>query len=237
MDQPFPEQMLDDIKDFLSTDLAREPEQDLYPEVFQTGLFFPLQRQQELKRMMQIARQAKAEVVYEIGSDKGGGLYHWCKCLPTVRRVIACEIRGTPYRHLFEEAFPYIDFLWLEASSYADETVARIQQWLANDRIDALFIDGDKSAFEKDFDTMLPYMRPDGVVFMHDIQDRPPMMDFNRVVARGYRHQRIIDITDSHRAMQNERRGIPCSGSHEGWLRYWKGQSAGVGVIYLGAQP
>lgn len=233
MDAPFPDQMLPDIEQFFSTEDTRTPGQDLYPDVFNAGLMFPLQRPEELRQMMQVARTLNPEVVYEIGADKGGGLYHWCKCFPSVRRVIACEIRGTPYRYLFEEAFPDIDFLWLETSSFDVNTVTRIHQWLANDRIDALFIDGDKSYFERDFDIMLPYMRCDGIVFMHDIQDRPPMHDFERVIARGYPHKRIIDKSDTHAAMRREAAGIPAASLHEGWLRHWKGASCGVGIIYL----
>lgn len=233
MDEPFPAQMMPDIERFFESEHTREPGLDLYPDVFDAGLFFPLQRPEELRKMIQIARTRNPQVIYEIGADKGGGLYHWCKCFPDVKRVIACEIRGTPYRYLFEKAFPHIDFLWLEASSYDPDTVSTIDKWLGKDLIDILFIDGDKSWFDKDFDTMQPYMKHNGIVFMHDIQDRPPVEAFESVIKRGYLSERVIDKSDTHASLERQKAGIPPSSLHEGWLRHWKGASCGVGVIYL----
>ena len=53
--------------------------------------------------MLAIANKYSPTTIYEIGADKGGGLYHWCMSCPTVKHVIACEIRGLPYKELFEK--------------------------------------------------------------------------------------------------------------------------------------
>lgn len=234
MDGPFPPGMVAEIEKFLSTDSERPRGLDLYPEVFDTEFFFPLQRQRELARMIEVAREYDPEVVYEIGSDKGSGLYHWVKCLPTVRRAIASEIRGTPYRDAFERAFPEIDFLWIEGSSYDPTAIKKIKDWLGDDKLNSVFIDGDKNEFERDFDLVLPMMSRPSVAFMHDIRDDVPGRAFNRVASRGiYRYSRIVDIQDSLDAMEREKLGEPCRGSHDGWLRQWKGQSCGVGVIRI----
>lgn len=245
MDADFPEGFLANVTKFFESESSRKPGQNLYPEVFETELFFPLQRQRELARMMQIARSKNPVTVMEIGADKGGGLYHWCKCLPTVRNVIACEIRGLPYRTLFEAAFPHIRFLWLEESSHASQCVKKVREWVGalavrsdhpdQDLIDCLFIDGDKGAFMADFYAYGPMMRSDGIVFMHDINDRPPKTAYELVLRKErLRHEEVIDIADSLEAVDRENRGVPSTGAHEGWLRHWKGASAGVGVIYLG---
>jgi predicted O-methyltransferase YrrM len=234
MDDPFPSGLLPSIEKFFESEETREPGENLYPDIFLTELFFPLQRQRELARMMEIAREYEPKVVYEIGADKGGGLYHFCKSLPTVTRVIACEVRGTPYQHLFEKAFPHIDFLWLAESSYGVEAVSRIKEWLGSDTLDVVFIDGDKSAFELDFDTVQPMLSKVSVVFMHDVTDPAPGAAFNAVVQRKVGHcSTIIDRTDATEACQRENEGIPSTGSHEGWLRHWKGRSYGVGVIRI----
>ena len=91
MDANFPAGMLDHIERFFSVDGDRPAGLDVYPDVFKTPCFFPLQRMRETEKMIAVARSAEPQVIYEIGTDKGGGLYHWCKCFPLVRRVIACE--------------------------------------------------------------------------------------------------------------------------------------------------
>lgn len=232
----WPDGFLELAEQFLADDHLRLPWLDIYPEVFATPLFFPLQRQRELAAMMRIARSISPVTVMEIGADKGGGLYHWCKCLPTVRRVIACEIGGLPYAHLFERTFPYLKFHWFEGSSYSPEIVAGVKLRLGQSGrgIDCLFIDGDKLAFLRDFDAYLSLMSPGGIVFMHDVQDREPGRAFDQAASRGYRTELILDTTDSREAMAREEAGIPSTGPHEAWLRHWRGASCSVGVIYLG---
>lgn len=233
-DAPFPAGMVETIQRFLENDHQRTPGLDLYPEVFETDLFFPLQRQAELEAMVQLARKVQPTTVMDVGSDKGSGVYHWAKCLPSVKNVIACEIRGTPYRNAFEKAFPKIDFLWLEASSHDQSTVDKVKEWLCGKPIDVLFLDGDKANFFKDFHCYLPFMSGDGIVFMHDIQDSPePSNAFRRIAAEYPNTERIIIKDDWIRSQEREARGIPPDGPHEAWLRFWKGRSAGVGVIWL----
>lgn len=171
-------------------------------------------------------------VVMEIGADKGGGLLHWC-LLPTVRLVIACEVRGTPYCNLFAGAFPHIDFVWMACGS---ENGSGLRLVLGDNRIDAAFLDGDKTRFVADFDAYLPLMSPGGLVFMHDVRDREPKRAFEAVRDRGYSCTEIFDASESVLAMDRAARGIPPASSYEGWLRDWAGKSAGVGVIRVGGK-
>lgn len=229
MDAPFPDGMMEDIEKFFALECTRSPGLDVYPSVFETALFFPLQRQAELAEMMREARKVSPRVVMEIGTDKGGGLYHWCKCLPTVRYVIACEIRGCPYKHLFEKNFPAIKFTWLERASLPPPKCPY--------PIDCLFIDGDKAGFALDFAAYRSLMSERGVVFLHDIQDRSPMRDtFLACKAAGYKTKEIIDTSDYKRVL-----GYPVKGRemtpHEAWLRYWRGTSCGVGCVYMPEHP
>lgn len=234
MDDPFNLQpMMDNISRFFAEESSRPAGQLVYDDVFNVDLFAPLQRKRELSRMLSLAREYSPRVVYEIGTCDGGGLYHWCKSVPGVRRVIASEIRGTPYSEHFEKAFPEIDFLWIQESSYSPESVDKIQAWLRGGKIDVTFIDGDKAWFETDFDVVLPFMNSPSVVFMHDITDPAPGAAFRSVVGRGYDHLEVIDTLDSQEAVARGKQGIPPANGHEGWLRHWKGQSCGVGVIRI----
>lgn len=238
MDAPFPKGMVEWIEGFLSDDKNRRPGRDVYPEVFNSPLFFPLQRMRETEQMMKMAYSIRPKVVMEIGADKGGGLYHWCKSLRTVERVIACEIRGTPYKKSFQRAFPKIDFLWVEGSSYDPDNVSQVATWLSNSEslqhtIDCLFIDGDKLRFVDDFDCYRPFLSSPSLVFLHDIQDREPREAFRTLADRGLRTTTILDTSESAEALERERQGYPARTIYEGWLRHWKGRSCGVGVVHV----
>jgi len=235
-DVDFPEEMMPAIEKFFAKiHPTLRPGEDLYPEVFDTA-FFPLQRKRETIQMIRLARSRSPKIVYEVGADKAGGLYHWCQCIDTVERVIACEIRGTPYKHLFEAAFPHLDFLWIEASSFAPESVEGIKRWLGTDLIDVVFSDGDKGSFRRDFPIYLDLMRPDdGLILLHDITDEAPG-DCYRAIVENLAHYEIIDTSESDEAMQRIAAGEPATTDHEHWLRYWHGRSCGVGVIPLGEE-
>lgn len=182
--------------------------------------------------------------VMEIGADKGGGLYHWCQCLPTVRHVIGCEIRGTPYEDEFKNGFPHINFKWVQHDSLLAESVRQVQEFLDTHvmvddeydfpKIDVLFIDGDKLGMWKDFQAYLPLMRrPGGIVFMHDVQDDHPARQFFAVQRAGFRTDLIIDKSEGLEMADRVAKGYVPKNNHEQWLGHWAGRSCGVGVIYL----
>jgi len=235
MDKDFPDGMLESIEEFLDKVHPHlEPGRNVYQEVFNTPMFFPLQRQAELAWMMRKARERTPRVVMEIGADKGGGLYHWCQSLaPTVERVVACEIRGTPYATAFERAFPHLDFFWMPCPSRDMVEFGRLRRWLESDSLDCLFIDGDKGTFWEDLVLYRSLMVKDrGLVFMHDIQDSAPRAAFDRAGSR-YRTELYIDKTDWYDTQERQSLGLLPRGSHDGWLRHWAGLSCGVGVVYL----
>lgn len=232
MDAPLPEGLAEMWVEFLLNDQHRTTGANAYREVFQHPTLFPLQRMAETTQMMRLAKTIGPRVIYEIGTDKGGGLYHWCKCLPTVERVAACEIRGTPYSEAFDAAFPH-NFLWLPVSSYAERTVVNLGQWLDGDRIDVAFIDGDKSAFYADFANVMDFMDPHGIVFLHDFRDEGPREAVD-LIRRNHKVIDCVDISESVAASTREIAGIPPESSYEGWLRHWKGTSAGWAAVMLG---
>jgi len=233
MDGPLPPTLAADWEAFLAADRS-PPGCDAYAEVFAHGTLFPLQRRRELAEMIRTARFRQPAVVAEIGADKGGGFYHWCKALD-IRKAICCEIRGTPYFGSFERAFPHLAFQWLPCSSRDPGALRSVGEFLGSDRIDVLFLDGDKGAFLADFDAWLPYMSPEGLVFLHDIQDRPLRDAFDAIRDRGYRCSTILDVSESREAEEREKAGEPILTAHEGWLRHWRGRSCGVGVVELGS--
>lgn len=224
--------MLQDIKWVLHVGEQRPYGLDVYDEVFDSPTFFPLQRKKELAWMMQQARKLKPRTVMEIGTDKGGGLFHWIKSLPTVTNVIACEIRGTPYSSLFEQSFPETKFLWMPHCSRTPDLRRTIRKSFGG--IDCLFIDGEKARFEDDFDHYLPLMMPGGLVFMHDVTDPSPGEAFRRVKEKTrFECATYVNTEDSQRAVREFKEGTPDDTIYEGWLRHWNGRSCGVGLIKI----
>jgi predicted O-methyltransferase YrrM len=235
-DGPFPDGMVEEIAAVLANDAIIPDGQDLYPHIFEASLFMPLQRKKEMRQMMAAARRVPHATIMEVGTDRAGGVYHWCKGLQP-HRMIACEIRGTPYAPAFELAFPKIDFCWQFASSYDASTVRAIRKWLSSDLIDVLFLDGDKNMFHADFEAYLPLMSPGGTIFMHDIRVHEPGQAFARAILhpRVVRSEKIIDVSEYQELVDLNTRGARPAGAYEDWLWYWVGQSCGVGVLKLDA--
>lgn len=227
-DDPFPAGMVEEIGRFLRDVHPKlKPGQDVYPEVFANPLMFPLQRMRETAEMIRTARAINPKVVMEIGADKGGSLYHWCQCLPSVEMVIACEIRGLPYKAEFSAAFPSMGFRWLVRESLPPPS------YLNEGSIDVLFIDGDKSLMLADFDAYLPLMNPRGIVFLHDVTDNPGPGDaWREIQRRGYQTRLIHDIGEVEDALDLKENGAELT-AHDHWLCHWNGRSCGVGVVYL----
>lgn len=231
--KPLPNGLAEQWAQFFSTDT--EPRgRNVYEPIFSHPLLFPLQRRKELTFMMSTANVLNPRVVFEIGTAKGGGFYHWCKSLPTVKRAAACNINGTPYSQAFSAYFNAIEFLWLPQSSHDPKSLDAVTEWLDKDTIDCLFIDGDKFNSYKDFTTYQPLMSPDGIIFVHDVQDSiRPKAGYKRMLAHGHRHMEYVNTEESSTAMARERQGIRAANPHEQWLRHWRGHSCGVGVIWM----
>lgn len=233
-DPPIPSEYTKEWENFFKTEHAQ-----LTPDIrkgvtlnhclYDTGLF-PLQYKRELRGMMEESRKIQPKTIMEIGCDKCASLYHFC-LIPSVVRVIGCEIRGTPFSSTFEKNFPDINFCWAEASRSA-LTLTRVTDFLVehSSLIDVLFIDGDKCFYTEDFDTYRPLMNDNGIVFMHDVSEGYPQEVFDKMRERGYRTSYIRDISEYNEFSQS---GKEPTTAYEHWLLYWKGTSCGVGVIYL----
>jgi len=209
--------------------------QDSYSQLFDSQLFFPLQRRRELEAMMRRCRQVNPSTVAVIGSDKGSDLFHFVKCLPTVRRAIACEIRGTPYAAAFQKYFPEVSFLFLPTGSRDPGALSKTRRFLAGHKIDVLFIDGDKCTFKEDFAAYRPLMASGGLALMHDIccpPDTASCFDAFTEAAKTHLTEKIVDMTEYDEDREAVKRGEPVRNSYGHWVRYWSNYpTCGVGVI------
>jgi cephalosporin hydroxylase len=169
------------------------------------------------------------KIVCDIGSDKGGNAFLWCKNLTTVKKAVFIEYRGVPFAKEISEMFPHIEFLFIQGSSYDPQNVDSVKKFLGTDRIDFLFIDGDKTAFAKDFYNFKPMVKSGGIACMHDINGEPPEDDF-KMVSKTEKTFTIIDGSEYDEWVAS---GKKPTSAWESWLEYWKKSSCGVGVIQL----
>lgn len=225
-----------DRRDRLALKGAEQGESLVIDEIFDHPLLYPLQRRREMELMMRFARKRQPKVVMEIGADKGGSFLHWVVSLPTVRKAIAIEIRGTPYADLFRQAFPDVEFLFIPQGSRDPMVRAQVVEFLGEDRIDIAFLDGDKSAFGQDFDHYRDLMeRERGVMMLHDVNgDAPPVRVF-KSLQQHFRSEMLLDVSEGIEAQERKRKGEKPRTGHDHWNMIWGATSCGVGIVHVGA--
>lgn len=235
MDAPFPDDLVPAWEEFLSAPRTLD-------DLFAHPRLFPLQRRRELEKMIMCVEPRQITSYMEIGADKGGGLWAWIKQFErSIKKVIACEIRGTPYSALFERAFPHVRFLWLPWDSQAPAVVRQVRAFCADHGdLDVLFVDGEKRCmgFYEDWQTYAPLVRDGGTVFVHDVTDaydQGPGPCWDRIrenlAGTGHACSEIVDRTEADEAVRRMELNVPSASAHEEWLRHWRGRSCGVGVV------
>lgn len=241
---PIHNDLMDDVQRFFRDrhpSLSRSTVRNVVEPIFENGVFFPLQRKRELEWMHGMARRVNDGfgplVAMEIGAASGASVYHWLMCHPGICRFVAVEISGIPYQRIFEKAFPDVEFLWLEASSYSPETFDRVREFLGADgRLDCIFLDGDKNAFESDFEYYWPLVKPGGMAFIHDIfwtpDDGVPTSRFFQSLRRFFPTSSNVDLSEGFEELALQSEGKPPRNSYHEWLRHWPTMSCGVGVVH-----
>jgi len=230
---PFPAQLISDLRRFLQTNAQRSREPQASPEVFGHPILHPLQRANELTFMLRLLADVQPRSLLEIGTDKGGGLYHFCQTL-NLKQVIGIDQRGCPFGQLFEQAFPKLQFHWVPRHSRATGVVNSVQQFLRGEPLDVLFLDGDELQFREDLEAYWPLLRkPGGVVFIHDIVNPAPRAAFEAYRKQARCYSVLLDTAESREALASQEAGKPAASAYEGWLRHWHGAGCGVGILLL----
>jgi predicted O-methyltransferase YrrM len=237
---PIMSQLREEWEQFMKLEYNRPEGLPVYEDIFKNGWLFPLQRINETRTMIQIAQTLRPQHVMEIGSDKGGGFYHWVKgLLPGLKTAVAIEYSGIPFDAAFQKAFSTVDFKFVHGSSYAPDTVAQVEAFMTGRRFDCVFIDGDKSQTRADFNAYVGLVRPGGLVFIHDVEEsvyngRVP--NPSAVFYELRKYYSVMAILDGREGMGAEGRqleGVPVDSGYENWLRIWKWNSCGVGVVRI----
>jgi predicted O-methyltransferase YrrM len=185
-----------------------------------------VQKVKELSPLICLLKKRKLRTVVEIGTQKGGTLYAWCKVAEPEALIVSIDLPGGPFGggyslkdmkrfRTYKKKNQKICFF--RKDSHKKSTKDELLKKLKGRKIDFLFIDGDHryKGVKKDWTLYAPLVKRNGLVAFHDILFHPkiPQCKVDRLwneIKRQYRNREFIDRYDDR-----------------GW-----GQWGGIGVIY-----
>lgn len=166
-----------------------------------------LQRESEILSLLERVDSIRPRVIVEIGTALGGTLFLFTRVADDAALIVSIDMRGGP----FGGGYPavrmplYRSFrrarqrvVLIRGDSHAVETESRLSRILAARPIDFLFIDGDHTydGARADFDAYAPFVRPGGMVALHDIApSRDPTVGVPQLWAElreRYDHEEFI---------------------------------------------
>ena len=147
-----------------------------------SGLFdiiSPTQVIPEVRQLYEAVRAIRPRCVCEIGTDKGGTFYLWCKAATEDATMISVDLpsrgRYSPQRRRLYAHFGKTNLQRLHfvpGDSHSAATYAKVSALLGGEPLDFLFIDGDHSyaGVRRDYEMYGPLVRPGGLIAFHDIR-------------------------------------------------------------------
>jgi len=185
-----------------------------------------VQKVKELTPLIRLLKKRKLRTIVEIGTQKGGTLYAWCKVAEPDALIVSIDLPGGPFGggyslkdmkrfRTYKRKNQKIYFI--RKDSHKKITKDQLIRKLKRRKIDFLFIDGDHryAGVKKDWTLYAPLMKRNGLIVFHDILFHPkmPKCKVDRLwneIKRKYQNREFIDKYDDR-----------------GW-----GQWGGIGVIY-----
>jgi cephalosporin hydroxylase len=133
--------------------------------------FGVLQQEPEITQVLDYIAAANPSIIGEIGLKHSGNSFLFTQKCPQVKLFVGLDLKLENVDKLKYVAPTGMQFQFFEGSSYAPETVRKVQRFLNGRKFDFLFIDGDHSfhGVKEDFLEYLPMVRPGGLVGFHDI--------------------------------------------------------------------
>jgi cephalosporin hydroxylase len=138
---------------------------------FSVATFGLDQVRSEILSFLDFAQSVVPVRACEIGTQQGGTNFLLSQALPSVSLMIGIDLfvrRRFQLRH-FSRLGQRISFV--DGSSYAPESVARVRQLLGHHKLDLLFVDGDHSyeGVKQDFLKYRHLVRDGGIIAFHDV--------------------------------------------------------------------
>ena len=139
----------------------------------------PSQEVNEVKPFFDFLCNKKPKIICEIGTDKGGTFYLWCKASSRNSTIISIDLpqranysekRRNFYKLFKNSTCQKIKFI--AGNSSSNKTEKEVLEVLNGELIDFLFIDGDHTykGVKNDFDVYSKYVKKGGLIAFHDIR-------------------------------------------------------------------
>jgi predicted O-methyltransferase YrrM len=172
------------------------------PRIYKT--ISPTQIIQEIRGLYDIIKALQPRYVCEIGTDKGGTFYLWCKSSSDDAVLVSIDLpsrkRYSParrrlYRHFGKSKRQALHFI--ASDSHQPATLELVRRAVGEHPLDFLFIDGDHTyeGSRQDYEMYAPLVRPGGLIAFHDIATERADCGVPRLweeIKRGYPGYREI---------------------------------------------
>ena len=185
-----------------------------------------VQKISELSPLISLLKRRKLRTIVEIGTQKGGTLYAWCRVALPDAFIVSIDLPGGPFGggYSLKEMKRFWTYrrkkqriYFFRKDSHKKVTRDELIKKLKGRKIDFLFIDGDHryTGVKKDWNLYTPLVKRNGLIVFHDILFHPkfPKCKVDRLwneIKGQYRNREFVDEHDDR-----------------GW-----GQWGGIGVIY-----
>ena len=152
--------------------------------VFSCEAVIPAQQSSELLELAKLVQAQRPKTMLEIGSRSGGSLFVFCQMADPQATVVSIDLPAggfgggyaawlIPVMHRLKQDRQKLQLL--RSDSHSPETLRRLRDTLAGEKIQFLFIDGDHSydGVKQDFEMYSPLVGPGGIIGFHDIVESP----------------------------------------------------------------
>jgi cephalosporin hydroxylase len=185
-----------------------------------------VQKVSELSTLIRLLKRRKLRTIVEIGTQKGGTLYAWCKVAEPDAIIFSIDLPGGPFGggyslkdmkrfRMYKKKNQKVYFF--RKDSHKKSTKDELVRKLKGRKIDFLFIDGDHRyrGVKKDWTLYASLVKKNGLIVFHDILFHPkfPQCKVDRLWNEIKRRYPNREFSDKH--------------DDRGW-----GQWGGIGVIY-----
>ena len=168
----------------------------------------PMQKREEIKKMLSILGDQKVRLMLEIGTANGGTLFLFTRMLEPNAKIISLDLPGGQFGggyekfkiHFFSKfAIKNQRIFLIRGNSHSKKSMSAVKSIVKEQQLDFLFIDGDHSYLgaKTDFLMYSPLVRKGGLIAFHDICKGPydsvgEVNKFWNEVKKGYKNEEII---------------------------------------------
>ena len=135
-----------------------------------------IQKRSEIMALASAVAELKPSNILEIGTARAGSLFIWSQLASN--KVVSCDLLDPSVRRPLYEAFPppasCCKVTHLSGDSHSAEFRKKVEEQLAGEPVDFLFIDGDhtEKGVEQDYNDYKHLVRPGGLIAFHDVIEK-----------------------------------------------------------------